>query len=274
MVPRLDQERSPGAPGKAPFPWGWGAAGRPAGNRQHVGSRTGATIESPAGQGPQAGTRGQRERRGRAGPSTAPTAAAPQLRRAVAPPGGERGRHLTPVLGGASLSCWRAMQSGICISAGRAGRGRRRGEDCVSRGAPRCPGDPLVPAADGAAGPGRAGPGGHDVAAGRARHREQENGNGGAGVASAWRGAPGEPARGGGDLAQAAAPGAAGSGSQQRHRALPFMESWHPKRFPGVSRFPFPAHSALSARLSQELRVGAQSSRAELEFWVKPGRIN
>lgn len=87
---------------EATFPWGWGAVGKPARCRQHVGSRMRATIASPAGQGPQAGGRGQRERRGRAGPSAAPMAAPPQLRRAVAPPGGDRGRHLPPGLGGAS----------------------------------------------------------------------------------------------------------------------------------------------------------------------------
>lgn len=160
------------------------------------------------------------------------------------------------------------MRSGICSSSGRAGCGQQRGGDYMSRDAPRRPAGPLVPRGGRS---GRAGPGGHDVATGRARHREQENGNGGVSAASAWRGAPGEPAGGGGVRARPAAPGAAGPGSRQRHRALSLMGSSPPKRFPGVSRFPSPTHCSLSTRLNQELRDGARSSRAELECWVKPG---
>lgn len=40
------------------------------------------------------------QRRWRAGPNAASKAAPPQLRRAVAPPGGDRGRHLTPLHAG------------------------------------------------------------------------------------------------------------------------------------------------------------------------------
>lgn len=105
---------------------------------------------------------------GRAQPSAALTADPSRLRWAVAPPSGDRDRHLIPLPAGIGqwpgghvlrdcAPCGHAMHSGICSSGERAECGRRRDGDCVSRGAPRRRGGSLVPCGgrSGRAGPGR-----------------------------------------------------------------------------------------------------------------------
>lgn len=136
-----------------------------------------------------------------------------------------------------SAACVRAMRSGICSSGERAECGRRRGGDCVSRGAPRCPGACLVPRGGRS---GRAGPGRVDKMSRQGGRGTESKKMVTAGPARRAHGVghPGNRARGGGDRARPAAPGAAGPRSNQQHRALPLYGRFAPKTLPWSASLP------------------------------------